>query len=274
MLSYQHQYHAGNHADIIKHWILLECALYLQQKSKPFDYIDTHAGAGLYRLNSPEARKTGESTAGVLKHDWSECAGMNAYWDSIRDDLPAQRYPGSPLLITRLLRSGDRAWLYELHPKTIIDLRSHCERRSGVFVRQEDGLSALPALLPNQHRRALVLIDPSYEIKSDYRRVVDVMAEAYKKMPQTVMLLWYPVVERDRVERLIRDLKKTPIRNAHQFELGVADDDQPGMSASGIIAVNPPWTLAQQFSSVFPQISIRLSKDAKNRCYYEQITAE
>ncbi|MGB0734322.1 MAG: 23S rRNA (adenine(2030)-N(6))-methyltransferase RlmJ, partial [Pontibacterium sp.] len=164
MLSYQHHFHAGNHGDVIKHWLLIECLTYLQQKDKPFDYIDTHAGAGLYDLTSSKATKTQESHAGVLRLDWSSLPALTNYHDAIHDDLAQVKYPGSPLLVKRTLRQGDKAWLFEMHPQTIVELRQHCAEKRLSYVQEEDGFQGLLRLLPNKSRRALVLIDPSYEI--------------------------------------------------------------------------------------------------------------
>ncbi len=274
MLSYQHHYHAGNHADVIKHWVLLECIHYLQKKNKPFDYIDTHAGAGLYRLDSQAALKTQESLAGVLKLGELNLPGLEHYQRAVQSDLANNQYPGSPLLAKRLLREGDKAWLFEMHPQTLRELRNHCEEKRKCHVQAEDGFRGVLRLLPTASRRALVLIDPSYEIKEDYQTVVDIMAKAYEKMPQTVILLWYPVVERERINTLEAAIKKTNMRNVQLFELGVDDDDNPGMTASGMIAVNPPWTLTQSFQATLPNVAKRLSRDEKQRLRSEVLVPE
>ena len=274
MFSYQHHYHAGNHADVLKHWLLLACVRYLQHKEKPFDYIDTHAGAGLYRLDSAMARKTAESDDGILKLDWSRLPGLEDYHRQVADDVAASRYPGSPLLVKRLLRPGDKAWLFEMHPQTIRELRQNCEQRRVCHVRQEDGFSALSALLPTASHRALVLIDPSYEVKSDYRTVVKVMANAYQKMPQAMLLLWYPVVDRQRIQQLERDVTNSKIRNVHLFEMGVAEADKPGMIASGMVVVNPPWTLADEFARTIPGVSAQLSADHQARWRHRVLVPE
>ncbi|MBO9495593.1 23S rRNA (adenine(2030)-N(6))-methyltransferase RlmJ [Thalassotalea sp. G20_0] len=274
MLSYQHHYHAGNHADVLKHWLLLACVRHMQKKDTPFDYIDTHAGAGLYRLDSAMARKTAESDEGVLKLDWQKLRGLNDYHGQIADDIRAKRYPGSPLLVKRLLRPGDKAWLYEMHPKTIAELRQNCEHRRLCHVRQEDGFKGLPALLPTASRRALVLIDPSYEIKSDYQTVVKVMEAAYMKMPQAMLLLWYPLVDKQQIRQMEKGFAKSRMRNTHLFEMGVADPGEPGMTASGMVVVNPPWTLADDFIRIMPQVSAHLAKDHKARWRHQLLAAE
>ena len=136
MLSYQHDYHAGNHADVLKHWLLVECLLYLQQKDRGFDYIDTHAGSGWYRLDSALALKNAEFRSGIGRLLQTPIAPMESYLRLVRDPVSAKRYPGSGALAGELLRPQDRAWLYELHPQAFRQLQQQCERKRQVFVRQ------------------------------------------------------------------------------------------------------------------------------------------
>ncbi len=274
MLSYQHHYHAGNHADVLKHWLLIECIRYLQKKDKPFDYIDTHAGAGLYSLSSKEALKTGESQQGILKLALDKIDGCEAYHDLINQDLRQGKYPGSPLLVLRLLREHDRAWLFELHPQTVKELELHCARKKKSFVHYEDGLKGVSRLLPTQSKRALVLIDPSYEIKSDFQDVINVMSDVIKKMSQTMILCWYPVVDRERINQFKEEIKASALRNVCAFEMGVGADEERGMTASGMIVVNPPWVLRGKFEAVMPMVAQELSLDGQVRCHAEQLIAE
>lgn len=274
MLSYQHHYHAGNHADVIKHWILVECITYFQLKDKPFDYIDTHAGAGLYDLQSKEALKTGESINGILKLEQLNLPGLENYQEVIRPFLVHDQYPGSPLITKQMLRYGDHAWLYEMHPQTIVELKEHCEQRKVCYVKFEDGFKGLTTVLPTQSKRAMVLIDPSYEIKSDYLKVVEVIVKAHKKAPNTTFMLWYPVVKREQINELEQNFKQSGMKNIQLFEMGVADDEEKGMTASGMIIVNPPWTLAKKYNEVMPEVSKTLSDDNVKRCRFEQLVEE
>jgi len=274
MLSYQHQYHAGNHADVLKHWVLIQTIRHLQKKEKPFDYIDTHAGNGLYRLDSAEAEKTGEAKAGILKLVDCGLPGLEDYLRQLSADIHKNQYPGSPLLASRLLRPGDHAWLFELHPQAFSSLQQSCRRKGSSFFEQADGFAGLLRLLPNKCRRALVLLDPSYEVKSDYRTVVEVMTKAWKKMPQTVLLLWYPVVDRHQIDLLENSLVKSGMRHVQLLELGIADDEQTGMTASGMILVNPPWTLSAEFDQVMPAVSALLAQDGKSRTRNLELVAE
>lgn len=274
MLSYQHQYHAGNHADVLKHWALLHCVHYMQRKDKPFDYIDTHAGAGRYSLSSREAEKTGEAQQGVLRVDWQTVDGMQQYLQAIAKDLKKGRYPGSPMLVNRLLRDQDHAWLFEMHPKTVEHLRDNCERSRAVYVRQEDGFKGLLGLLPPKSKRAIVLIDPSYEIKSDYQHVVDVVIDAYQKFSQVVILIWYPVVDRKHITKMQRDLMNSGMNNIQQFEMGVAPESETGMTASGLFVINAPYTLKQSFEQTMPKVSSILSTDDTSRTRFTQLVDE
>lgn len=268
MLSYQHQYHAGNHADVLKHWLLVECIQYLQKKEKPFEYIDTHAGAGLYKLDSELALKTSEFKSGIDRLLKNPVPGMENYLALVSPLVNRQKYPGSPELVKQLLRSEDRSWLFEMHPATVRELKKHSETRGRIFVRQEDGFQGMQALLPNSYRRALVLTDPSYEVKSDYQTVVNTITKAWHKMPQTVFLLWYPVVERRRINQLESDLQKTDLKNVELFELSVRNDEEKGMTGSGMIIVNPPWTLKSKAKEILPRLSEVLSDD--NQCRIRQ----
>ena len=256
MLSYQHDYHAGNHADVLKHWLLVECVRYLQQKPAAFEYIDTHAGSGWYRLDSPLAQKTSEAAAGIGRLLQQPLDELESYLALVREPVAQQRYPGSCALVNELLRPQDRAWLFELHPQAFEALTKNCARRKQSFVRQEDGFRALPGLLPVASRRALVLIDPSYEQKSDYREAARWLLQAYARMPQATYLLWYPHVNAQRTRELAGELNKGALPNLCHFELAVRPPAPGGgMSASGVYVVNPPWTLQARVEAVLPQLA-------------------
>jgi 23S rRNA (adenine2030-N6)-methyltransferase len=259
LLSYQHDYHAGNHADVLKHWLLVECLLYMQQKDRGFDYIDTHAGSGWYRLDSAAALKNAEFRNGIARVLQAPIAEMERYLAQVRDPVSRNRYPGSAALVADLLRPQDRAWLYELHPQAFRQLQQQCEHKGQIFVRQEDGFKALLGLLPVASQRALILIDPAYELKEDYRKVVTTLEKAWQKMSRATFLLWYPVVDPARVQRLERELQKTRIRNLHLFEIAVREAGATGMTASGVVIVNPPWTLSAKANEVLPQLAALLA---------------
>jgi len=258
MLSYRHAFHAGNPADVLKHLVLIEVLSYLVQKEKPLTYIDTHAGAGKYSLASPEACKHQEFAAGIDRL-WNKGAlhpSLKRYIklvSSFRPDRNNLTYPGSPLLALRLLRDIDNAWLIELHP-TEYPLLQHCVARyPNVQTRLEDGFNALAALLPPASRRACVLIDPPYEIKSDHAKVIDTLIDAHHRFATGTFLLWYPIVDRKRVTYMEKRLVEAGVKRVHLFELQTQKDDlSPHMTGSGMICVNPPWNLKETMSALLP----------------------
>lgn len=258
MLSYRHSYHAGNYADVIKHIVLIEILEHLTKKENAFDYIDTHAGAGLYNLHSEHAAKLQEYTQGIGKlnrKDWPELASYFDVIASYNSDDALNFYPGSPSIASNFLRRQDRSWLYELHPRDAELLLENSGKQKGVRVMYEDGFKGMEALLPPISRRGLVLIDPSYEIKTDYGQVFDAIDSAYKKFPTGTYALWYPVVDRKNIDILERKFIRSGIKKIQQFELGIAADQfGSGMSASGMIVINPPWMLKDKMAKVLPKL--------------------
>ncbi len=261
MLSYRHSFHAGNFADVLKHIILIKILEHLSKKDKPFCCIDTHAGPGEYALDEGYALKNREFENGIGK-----------LWQ--RDDLPDSvanyvnfikkfnntdeliRYPGSPLIIKQFLRNNDRLFLYELHSTEIELLNAAVTRDRRVKVFHADGLKNTIGLLPPIEHRGLVLIDPSYEIKSDYQLVIETLIQMHKRFATGTYALWYPVVERTRNKRLEKAIKTSGIKNVQLFELGIKTDTHEfGMTASGMIVVNPPWTLAADMQQTLPWLA-------------------
>lgn len=272
MLSYRHSFHAGNFADVLKHAVLAEILSHLTKKEKPIVYIDTHAGAGLFNLQSDDAEKLGEYRDGIAKVINKGYPEMAGYLDLVKGmNKPGllTRYPGSPLVAGHFLRRQDRGWLYELHPQDSVTLSkniagSNLAARKNMVVQREDGLKGFLSLLPPVSRRGLVLIDPSYEVKTEYDQVVVALEKAHKKFSTGVYALWYPVVERERIERLERRLLATGIKNIQQFELGVRPDaDGQGMTSSGMIVINPPWGLLDAMKSVLPKLAKALAQEGQ-----------
>ncbi|WP_372769971.1 23S rRNA (adenine(2030)-N(6))-methyltransferase RlmJ [Pseudoalteromonas sp.] len=270
MLSYRHSFHAGNPADVIKHLVLIETLSYLTKKDKTLEYIDTHSGVGVYRLATAEAQKTQEYLDGIAKL-WQyqgENEAIANYVAKVKqfnqDELEV--YPGSPLVADSLLREHDKRWLFELHPKDSESLKSNMaelsNRRKQTFVRKENGFQGLLGLLPPQAKRGCVLIDPPYEIKSDYEQVVKTVKKAYEKFNSGTIMIWYPVVSRERIDIMETGLINSGIRNIQLFELATsADSDELGMTASGMIVINPPWTLKQTMDKCLPELVSLLSDD-------------
>lgn len=258
MLSYRHSFHAGNFADVLKHLVLVEILEYLRQKNKPFDYIDTHAGAGLYDLQSPRAQQNCEHQQGVVPVKASGDPLFTRYLAVLarhNGDESLRLYPGSPSIAIDYLSAQDRAWLFELHPDDYEKLARRFATNRRVYVRKEDGLPALIGLLPPQSKRALVLIDPSYEVKQDYQQVVETLIKAHRRFATGIYALWYPVVERERIQQLEHRLQRSGIRRIHLYELGLQPDHAArGMTGAGMIVINPPWTLHQTMQQLLPPL--------------------
>lgn len=270
MLSYRHAFHAGNHADVLKHLVLVQLTRYLGQKDSAFWYVDTHAGAGAYALDSGQAAKLAEYRDGIGRL-WGRQdlpSALQDYLGLVRAANPDGRlkiYPGSPSLAMATTRTQDRLRLFELHSRDVVRLREHfaaCGKR--VIVEEGDGFAALKALLPPPPRRALVLIDPSYEERRDYDRVVHSLRESLSRFPGGTYLLWYPQLTRLEAHHLPPRLKHLPPRRWLQVTLRVRTpaSDGFGMHGSGLFVINPPWTLEATLQAVMPCLVERLGQDA------------
>lgn len=279
MLSYRHSFHAGNHADVLKHIVLTLILQSLKQKEKGFFYLDTHSGVGRYSLLSAEAEKTGEYIEGIAR-----------LWD--RKDLPTEIQPylaelkkinkntlrfyaGSPLLAVQQLRPQDRALLTELHPNDFPLLRNEFAKQHNVVTKRENGFQQLKSALPPKEKRGLVLIDPPYELKEDYELVVKAIVEGYKRFATGIYAIWYPVVLRQHTKRIVRGLQESGIRKILQIELAVRpDSDQRGMTASGMIVINPPWQLETQMKNCLPYLTETLVPEGTGSWNVSWITPE
>ncbi|HDZ9480414.1 TPA: 23S rRNA (adenine(2030)-N(6))-methyltransferase RlmJ [Vibrio cholerae] len=258
MLSYRHSFHAGNHADVLKHIVQSLILNSLQQKEKPFVYHDTHSGVGRYDLTHEWSEKTGEYKQGIARV-WQQDnipAELDSYLDAIRQLNQGETlryYPGSPRVARTHLREQDRMVLTELHPSDYPLLEQEFHRDRQVSIYKEDGFARLKASLPPQERRGLVLIDPPYELAKEYRDVVRAIAQSYKRWATGIYAIWYPVVNRCDIDDMLEGLQGLEIRKILQIELGVAPDtNERGMTASGMIVINPPWTLESQMQTILP----------------------
>ncbi|MBI6550200.1 23S rRNA (adenine(2030)-N(6))-methyltransferase RlmJ [Xenorhabdus lircayensis] len=280
MLSYRHSFHAGNHADVLKHTVQSLIIESLKEKEKSFLYLDSHSGAGRYQLSGEHAERTGEYLEGIARiwqrDDIPE--ELTAYMDAVKALNPngsLRYYPGSPLIARHLLREYDELNLSELHSSDFPLLRMEFSRDQRARVLREDGYQQLKSKLPPRSRRGFVLIDPSYELKSDYRSVVQGVQEGYKRFSTGTYALWYPVVLRQQIKRLVRELEATGIRKILQIELGMRpDSDQRGMTASGMIVINPPWKLEQQMKAVLPWLHQVLVPEGTGHASVEWIVPE
>ncbi|HDZ56474.1 MAG TPA: 23S rRNA (adenine(2030)-N(6))-methyltransferase RlmJ [Pseudomonas xinjiangensis] len=265
-MNYRHSYHAGNHADVFKHAILLRLAELLQRKPAPYCYLDSHAGTALYDLQGEAAGKTGEFRDGIAR-----------LWD--RDDLPdmlkryreaiarhnpdshLRFYPGSPQLVGDGLREQDRMILSELHPEDAAILRAHFANDERVAVHLRDGYELPKAFLPVAEKRALWLLDPPFEKQDDLDRCLKAMQVAIQRMRQTVIALWYPIKD----ERLLRDFYRqvagAGLPKVLRLELSVRPADNTlGLNGSGLMLVNPPWPLWEELEGVLPWLATHLAQ--------------
>ena len=280
MLSYRHLFHAGNFADVLKHIILIKILEHLCKKDKPFCCIDTHAGPGDYHLNDVYALKNREFENGIARlwqrNDLPDSvANYVNFIKKYNNNDELNRYPGSPLIIKQFLRNKDRLFLYELHSTEIELLRIAVSRDRRIKVFHADGLKNAFGLLPPSEHRGMVLIDPSYEIKSDYDLVTETLIQMHKRFATATYALWYPVVERSRNQQLERALKNSGLKNVQLFELGIKTDTHEfGMTASGIIVVNPPWTLASDMQQTLPWLANELGIEGAGRYRIETLAGE
>ena len=280
MLSYRHSFHAGNFADVLKHLILIKILEHLHKKDKPFCCIDTHAGPGLYELNSDYALKNKEFENGISRL-WQQPnlpASVEQYVKVIQhfnvtDQL--NYYPGSPLIAQHFLRVQDRLFLHELHSTEIERLTQTVKKDRRIKVFHADGLKNTLGLLPSKEHRGLILIDPSYEIKTDYQSVVDTLIQMHKRFATGTYALWYPVVDRTRNQHLELALKQSAIKNIQLFELGIsADTAEKGMTSSGMIVINPPWTLQADMQETLPYLATQLGLDHAGHYRIETLVKE
>lgn len=286
MFSYRHAFHAGNHADVLKHTTLLAVLRHMTQKEAALNVFDTHAGAGLYRLDGDFAKTSEEAAEGFLKlvatkpekpfapalQDYIDMvAGFNAgnHWSV---------YPGSPFIIQSLLSGRDKLKLFELHPtdtKTLIANVAQLEAGRQVTVLREDGFEGLKKFLPPPSRRALVLCDPSYEVKNDYARVVGMVADAMQRFATGTYAVWYPIIPRPEAHDVPKKLKTMAnkagkswlhatltVKSSKLTQDAEGEVVRPGLPASGMFLINPPHTLKAALKDALPQMVELLGQDA------------
>ncbi|VTU30061.1 Ribosomal RNA large subunit methyltransferase J [Variovorax sp. SRS16] len=288
MFSYRHAFHAGNHADVLKHTVLIATLDHLLEKETPLTVVDTHAGAGLYRLDGDYAGTSGEAAEGVLRLVAGQKAAAAApladalarYLGVIGDFNPkggAKIYPGSPFITHHLLREQDRLKLFELHPtdaRTLDANIAQLEAGRQIAVLRDDGFGSATQFLPPPSRRALVLCDPSYEIKSDYARVLGFAGEALKRFATGTYAVWYPIIPRPEAHDLPRRLKTLAtkagkpwlhatltVKSSKIVTDASGATHRPGLPASGMFLINPPYTLKPLLEAALPQMVERLAQD-------------
>ena len=301
MFSYRHAFHAGNHADVLKHTVLIAVLKYLKEKETALTVLDTHAGAGLYRLDGDYAATSGEAADGVLRlvlkanihfphvlHKKSAINSVvNEFAPALQDylDLIAtfnakgshKVYPGSPFIIQRHLTGRDKLKAFELHPTDAKTLTANIAQLAAgrqVVVLREDGFEGIKKFLPPPVKRALVFCDPSYEIKSDYPRVAEMVADSLKRFATGTYAVWYPIIPRPEAHDVPRKLKTLATKagkswlnasltvKSSKLTAGAQGEVvRPGLPASGIFVINPPHTLKAAMQAALPQMVALLGQD-------------
>ncbi|NLS03080.1 23S rRNA (adenine(2030)-N(6))-methyltransferase RlmJ [Rhizobium sp. P32RR-XVIII] len=278
-MNYRHIYHAGNFADVLKHAVLARLIRYLQKKDAAFRVLDTHAGIGLYDLSSEEAQKTGEWRDGIGKIMEAELAPQVAgllepYLTVIRElnpDGEIRFYPGSPKLSRMLFRPQDRLSAMELHPEDYARLHRLFEGDHHARITELDGWLALGAHLPPKEKRGLVLVDPPFEEDGEYARLVEGLVKAYRRFPGGTYCLWYPLKKAVPIKEFHESLQATDIPKMLCAELSVRSDREiTGLTGSGLIIVNPPFTLKDELHALLPALKDHLAQDrfASQRAFW------
>jgi 23S rRNA (adenine2030-N6)-methyltransferase len=278
-MNYRHAFHAGGFADVIKHIVLVRMLTYLQEKPAAFRVIDTHAGAGLYDLTSDEARRGGEWLTGIarlMQARFSETVLplVKPYLDIVRAFNPQrdlEAYPGSPLIARALLRPQDRLTACEVEPQARKHLIDALRRDTQARVVDLDGWMALPAFVPPNERRGLVLIDPPYERKDEFERMAEGFAQAFAKWPNGSYLVWYPVKSRRATDNLTRQVVAAAGAGAQpgkclRLEFSVAPQAaEAGLISAGLLIVNPPWKLLGELKAILPELEKPLGRGGAGR---------
>ena len=281
-MNYRHAFHAGNFADVLKHLVLVRVLAHLAAKPKPFRAVDTHAGIGLYDLDADEAGRTGEWHDGVGRLDTPFPPEIEALLAPYREALAAVRarhgatvYPGSPAIIREALRAGDKGVFVELHPVDAATLAVRYASDSRTKVLHLDGWTALNALIPPPERRGLVLIDPPYEERGEIDRLGTSLLKAARKWPTGIFLGWYPIKDPAGIDRMAAALDAGLERPALRLDLMIERPDDPTrLSGTGLIVINPPWTLAAEAEQFLPALAERLARSGYGAFRCERLGPE
>lgn len=266
-MNYRHAFHAGNHADVLKHLVLLGLVAGLSRKDSAFFALDTHAGRGLYPLDGQAARRTQEAEGGIrrLLGNPGRNPAIARYLAAVRacnTGAELKAYPGSPLLLAKALRPQDRLACCELQPDEADALKTLLHGNPQVGVHQRDGYAAMTALLPPKEKRGLVLVDPPYEAQlAEFDQIVPALRAGLGRWPTGVFALWYPIKRRRGLQPFYRRAADLPGRQVLVAELLVRPDDSPlRMNGSGMLVVNPPWQLDRELKAALPALLASLDE--------------
>lgn len=282
-MNYRHAYHAGNFADVVKHAVLARLVDYLKLKDKAFRVIDTHAGVGLYDLSSSEAQRTGEWQTGIAKLIAARVAPDAAallapYLDAVRAANPQgglAHYPGSPTIVRHLLRKQDRLTAIELHPDDFALLKALFADDYQVRAIELDGWLALGAQVPPKEKRGLVLVDPPFELNNEFARLVEGLQKAHRRWPGGIYALWYPVKDRAAVGDFHQRLASSGIGKMLDIRFDIRPpSDEPRLDGSGMIVVNPPFTLEAELRILLPALGSVLAESNAARWSVEWLAGE
>ena len=283
-MNYRHAFHAGNFADVLKHVVLIMLVEHLKKKAAPFFYLDTHAGRGLYDLSEAQAQRSGEYKTGIGRLLEARKAALSAetsaYVELVRTSAgeghsAITAYPGSPLIVARMRRPGDRMVLVESQPKEAASLATALGRKRLVSVLDGDGYAALKAHLPPRENRGLVLIDPPYESDLEFDRVLAGLEIAHERWPTGTYCVWYPLTDRAGPLRFRHNLERSGIRRVLDVTLSVLPADaQVGMSGAGLVIINPPWLLDERLRELLPQLHRLLSPEGLGGTSVEWLVPE
>jgi 23S rRNA (adenine2030-N6)-methyltransferase len=278
-MNYRHAYHAGNFADVAKHVALVYCLDALKRKDSAFFVLDTHAGRGLYDLDSAEAKKSGEAERGVLKLMEAGLGeqSLARYFDAVRADRGRRltRYPGSPALIGASLRAQDRAIFIELMPAEVRAAERVISSAGRIRIELEDGYAALRALLPPPERRGLVLIDPPYESPEELSRLIEAFGDAYRRWPSGLYLIWYPIRSARQRSAVHARFEALRIPKMLLADLAIHRDDAGvGLAGSGLVMVNPPFGADEQLRNAYAAIHAALASPGAGYVEVARLTPE
>ena len=258
-MNYRHAYHAGNHADVLKHWVLTRCIALLQKKPAPVAYVDTHAGIGLYDLQGEEAVKTAEWQEGIARIWASPHPLLAEYLHAVRelnDDDELRYYPGSPELARCLTRSQDHLYLNEKHPEDGQLLKENMRIDRRVSVHIGEGWHVQRALLPTEEKRLLMLIDPPFEEGNELQRCTQALEETLARMRQAIVCIWYPVKDIAQLRSFYNSLQRGSAPKLLRIELYVDEpSDSSRLNGSGLIICNPPWGLEDELKQLLPWLA-------------------
>jgi 23S rRNA (adenine2030-N6)-methyltransferase len=280
-MNYRHAYHAGNHADVLKHAVLARVITHMMKKDKPFRVIDAHAGTGVYDLGGIEAGKTGEWEGGIGRLAEPFAAEVEALLAPYRHVIAALNpqggvriYPGSPELALRLMRDSDRMIANELHPQDAVTLERHFIRDARVEVTSMDAETCLKSRLPPPERRGVILIDPPYEVKDEAERTLRMLAHGLRRFALGVFVVWYPLKADRTAETVLEGIAELKIPGTLKVELRVREAfSGGGLAGSGLAIVNAPWRLDEELRVLLPALAARLGLGSWGKAAVEWINA-